>query len=563
MKNHAAIVTERLLPLLIFIASFIYFSSGNEKTAVFMVDEARNSECAREMYEKGDMIVPTFNYELRTDKPPLHYWFMMAAYSVFGVNAFAARFFSAVFGAFTLLLTFYAARRYLGLKQALFAVLILLASLNLALEFHLAVPDPYFIFFVTAALLSLFNFFVNRKFFPLFLAYVCTGLAVLAKGPVTFVLIGMSGLFYLIIKKEFSWNTIKQLRPITGLIIISAIILPWFIRVGKATNWRWQDEFIFEHNLDRYAGTMEGHGGFWGLTIAYVLLAFLPFAVFLIQSFREAFRKRRENDLLLFSLVSSLVIILFFSFSATKLPNYAMPAYPFIAIILGNYFTLRGWRQEDGDRRQETGDRRTETGDRRMETGDRRQENGERLSLLLIINLIISISVPVGIYYVIKSTPEVMPLIHFAWLFVLIPLSALAALWIWKKYRYFRGVIIAISSGWIMTSMLCFLWLLPSLSRLDPVQQAIPDISDSKNVGYYRRFNQAFPFYLRKPIQKLDSREDVENFFRKYPDACLITAAQFSDELKNLPLKEIIKKKDLFENPVTIVYRFNFLSENR
>ena len=128
MKNLAAIITEKFLPLLIFISSFIYFSSGNEKSAVFMVDEARNSECAREMYEKSEMVVPTLNYELRTDKPPLHYWFMMAAYSLFGVNEFTARLFSAIFGTLTILLTFYATRRHLGLKQALFAVLVLCSS---------------------------------------------------------------------------------------------------------------------------------------------------------------------------------------------------------------------------------------------------------------------------------------------------------------------------------------------------------------------------------------------------------------------------------------------------
>ena len=70
-----------------------------------MVDEARNSECAREMSELGELVVPSFNYELRTDNPPLHYYFMMLSYEIFGVNEFAARFFSSIFGALTILLT--------------------------------------------------------------------------------------------------------------------------------------------------------------------------------------------------------------------------------------------------------------------------------------------------------------------------------------------------------------------------------------------------------------------------------------------------------------------------
>ena len=44
---------------------------GLGKTPLWIYDEVRNAECAREMYERGDWIVPTFNGGLRTLKPPL------------------------------------------------------------------------------------------------------------------------------------------------------------------------------------------------------------------------------------------------------------------------------------------------------------------------------------------------------------------------------------------------------------------------------------------------------------------------------------------------------------
>ncbi len=74
---------------------------------IYILDEAKNAQCAREMLQKQDFIVPTFNGELRTDKPVLHYYFMMAAYSIFGVNEFAARFFSVILGCLTVLLTYF------------------------------------------------------------------------------------------------------------------------------------------------------------------------------------------------------------------------------------------------------------------------------------------------------------------------------------------------------------------------------------------------------------------------------------------------------------------------
>ena len=37
------------------------------------IDEGHNAEAAREMMVSGNWVVPTFNFELRTDKPALLY----------------------------------------------------------------------------------------------------------------------------------------------------------------------------------------------------------------------------------------------------------------------------------------------------------------------------------------------------------------------------------------------------------------------------------------------------------------------------------------------------------
>src|SRR5207237_5620389 len=54
-------------------------------------DEPRNAGCAREMLARGDWVVPVFNGELRTHKPVLLYWCIMASYGALGVTEFAAR----------------------------------------------------------------------------------------------------------------------------------------------------------------------------------------------------------------------------------------------------------------------------------------------------------------------------------------------------------------------------------------------------------------------------------------------------------------------------------------
>nr|WP_293304666.1 hypothetical protein [Allomuricauda sp.] len=79
--------------LLVFLLALAICTSFIGAYPIYILDEARNSEAAREMFVTGDIIVPYFNGQLRTDKPPLHYFFMMLGYKLFGVNAFGARFF--------------------------------------------------------------------------------------------------------------------------------------------------------------------------------------------------------------------------------------------------------------------------------------------------------------------------------------------------------------------------------------------------------------------------------------------------------------------------------------
>ncbi len=78
---------------LIFTGAIVLLFSSLGKMPLWIYDEVRNAECAREMWERKDWIVPTFNGELRTLNPPLHYFFMFLGFEIFGINAEGARFF--------------------------------------------------------------------------------------------------------------------------------------------------------------------------------------------------------------------------------------------------------------------------------------------------------------------------------------------------------------------------------------------------------------------------------------------------------------------------------------
>jgi 4-amino-4-deoxy-L-arabinose transferase-like glycosyltransferase len=323
--------------ILITIISFVLISSNIGGLYIYALDEAKNSVCAREMMERGDLIVPTFNYEMRTDKPPLHYYFMQLSYLIFGVNEFSARFFSVIMGVLTIITTWWLASRYLGPRTGLYSALVLLSSLHFILQFHMAVPDPYLIFLLTLGLAFFYIYHEEEKPAYLLLSYIAFGLGTLTKGPVALVLPGLSILVFLLIQKKFNRRYFRKLKPFWIFGVLLAVILPWYVLVALKTDGEWTREFFLYHNVNRYTDTMEGHGAIFLATPLMVIVGVLPFSIFFIQSFRLGWKKRKKIRLLLYSIIIILVIVVFFSISSTKLPNYTVPAYPFLAILIGHY----------------------------------------------------------------------------------------------------------------------------------------------------------------------------------------------------------------------------------
>ncbi len=66
--------------LFIVAAAGVIFFTNLGGTALWDMDEALYATCAREMFQRGDWIVPWFNGQMFPEKPPLMFWTMMAGY---------------------------------------------------------------------------------------------------------------------------------------------------------------------------------------------------------------------------------------------------------------------------------------------------------------------------------------------------------------------------------------------------------------------------------------------------------------------------------------------------
>ena len=85
---------------------------------LFNPDEGRYAEIPREMLERGDWVIPHLNGLDYIEKPPLQYWATALSYSVFGVNNFSARLYTALCALGTVLLMAFLARRLWTVEAA-------------------------------------------------------------------------------------------------------------------------------------------------------------------------------------------------------------------------------------------------------------------------------------------------------------------------------------------------------------------------------------------------------------------------------------------------------------
>lgn len=512
--------------ILMIVSAIVYFVNLGG-TSIYILDEAKNAGCAMEMLQRNDWVTPTFNNELRTDKPPLHYFFMILSYKVLGVSPFAARLFSAFTGVLLILCSYWFISKCTNRKIAFYSCLIMLSSLQLSIQFHLAVPDPYLILWITLCLMF-FYLGIHHNSNYILAAYAMVGLGFLTKGPVAVVLPAFSALLYLLIIQKLRWKSfLSELKVSWGILIFLVLTLPWYVAVGYATNGAWLSGFFINHNIDRYTSTMEGHGGFPFVSFVIMIAALLPFSVFILQSISLALSKRKEKPLLTFCLVIVVVFGAFFSFSKTILPSYPAPALPFLAILLGYY--LNHFCKKFTHVTSKT-------------------------KISLIANAVISCAIPLGVLFALSQEPSLHHLTRLSFLFLLLPLGSLVG-WYFLTQGKTWAFIYSWSGSWILTAILFFLVAYPQVNAVNPIVESLPILMkhypNHKIIGY-KIFNPAYVTNLQQTIPVSHSQEQL-NATVAGEKAIVLTRGKYLPEFSDTTWIVVYRKKDLFEKSETLI----------
>ncbi len=330
--------------------------------ALWEVDEGNNAEAGQEMYESGDWVVPTFNYDLRDDKPALLYWLQMACYALVGVNELGARLPSALAALGAILVTWELGRRLFNAAVGLLGGLILASSVSFAVAAHFANPDALLTLFTLLALSCFWKDYRNPGPFRYIGAGIAMGLAVLTKGPIGLLLPVCVVFLFLLWQRQL--RRLLDPRQVWACLAFLATAAPWYVWVAVETKGVWVKGFWEKHNLGRGLRAMEGHGGPFYLYLGFLLVGFGLWSIFLGLTIYHAVCKPRDSKTqpdprssaldprrsmldprptpwpwphipaeVRFLLCWIVFVLGFFSLSATKLPNYILPLYPALSLL--------------------------------------------------------------------------------------------------------------------------------------------------------------------------------------------------------------------------------------
>jgi 4-amino-4-deoxy-L-arabinose transferase-like glycosyltransferase len=346
-RSHHVLLLLALLAL-----SGLLFFLGLGDMGLTDRDEGRNAEAGREMFESGDRLTPTFNGDLRVTKPVFIYWLMDQSYHVFGVNEFAARFPSALFGVGLILIHYLFLVQQRDRTVALFGGLMLLLNLEILGLGRMALTDSVLIFFTTA---SLYGFWLGlhgtggvRRWIWMF--YIGMALATLTKGPVGFAVPLIAAALYLTWTRR--WPLYWQNGvPLAGTALLILLASPWYAAMFLIHG----DAYATPakaHTIGRFLNPMEGHQGTIFFYFPVLLLGFFPWSALLpvplYRALKDWYLARRgrtqpdptgTSELELFAALWLVGTFVFFTASATRLPHYIGPLFPAAALLTVSYWS--------------------------------------------------------------------------------------------------------------------------------------------------------------------------------------------------------------------------------
>ena len=309
---------------------------------LLLPDEGRYAGVALEMLHR-DVLVPTLLGLPYFHKPPLMYWIDVAAMSLLGVNALAARMAPALGGwlmAAALYLTL--RQRPGGARQAGLALVVLATTPFYFVGAQYANHDMLVAGLISVAILAARHAVqVASPLRWVVLAWAAAALALLSKGLIGIVLPVAVLLPWLLATRR--WQALRSLLHPLGVASFVLIAAPWFVAMQLRFP-AFFDYFFIEQHFRRFTGSDFNNAQPWWFFAPVLLLLTLPWSAALWATWRGR-SEANADDERGFWLWWLLVVVVFFSLPTSKLVGYVLPALPpLVALLVPALGRGRAWR---------------------------------------------------------------------------------------------------------------------------------------------------------------------------------------------------------------------------
>jgi len=359
----------------ILIVGIIFIGIGS--TPLTDIDEGAFSEASREMLERSDWISPWLLDAPRFDKPVLIHWLQMISFSIFEITTFAARLPSAVASLIWIgsvgALAFRVSRKLLPgidpLDAYLSAIVLTASTIGVPAIGRAATADALLNCLLVLSMLCIWIFFYeksDRRYGRALSFFV--GLGLLTKGPIAVLIPAAASIFaaigsglimresghqkqaatekhsYLKFALERWMHLVRD--PLAWLIVI-ALCAPWYFLQFQAQGTAFIEGFFGTHNLGRFVSTMHGFSAGPWYYPGWILIATLPWTPLVIRTLIFVVRKGSyKNPELIMHWGIFLFVLVFFSFSATKLPHYGFYGLSGLIILMSIVLSMKTSRSD-------------------------------------------------------------------------------------------------------------------------------------------------------------------------------------------------------------------------
>ncbi len=478
----------------------------------------------------GGVVVPKMGQRDRLNKPPLIYWLQGGSAFVFtGGNPhrdaiWMYRVPSVIAALLTTLFTWRLGISMFDRRTGLLAAAMLAVCPMILWDAHQARADQVLLACTISAVSALWAVYKAEK--PswkrgLWL-WVSVGLGVLTKGPITPMVVVLTLIAISLVTRKWRW--IWRMKPIVGSLVVLAMVVPWVYlvadRVGFSAYW----ETIYAETIGRSAGSMEGHAGPPGYHFVLSAVLFWPGSLLALAALIEAARAgillpkpllpgrfrwlvsypsrllkvSSGSDAELFLMAWIVPTWIVFELVATKLPHYALPVYPALAIVSAKYAL--------------------DLGQRYRETGVVPRMSRPLGNVWVVIGCVLCAGIPIGLSFLGASIGVRVAAYGFAGVCVWLIWSASRRI---SRGHLLDGHLHALCAA-VLFSVVVIGLVMPRAERLWVWSQAAGAVDIDRPIAIAGSFEDSAVFMTRARAELIGA-DDAEAWLRGHPNGLVIT----------------------------------------